>query len=100
MERDFGEGINRLLKKDEILAKLGNEEKQADFYENVFNSRLEDEYPLGVVSIKKSLKLVVETLEEAGVEVNEGLYEKYICSMSDKSTHEWRHYLINDRFSC
>ena len=100
MERDFGEGINRHLKKDEILAKLGNEEKQADFYENVFNSRLEKEYPLGVVSIKKSLKLVVETLEEAGVEVNEGLYEKYIYSMSDKSTHEWRHYLINDRISC
>jgi len=96
MERDFSEGINRVVNKDDILAKLGSEEKQAVFYETVFNSRLEADYPLGVVSIRKSLKMVVETLEAAEIEVNEGLYEKYICSLSNSSTHEWRHYSIND----
>ena len=98
MERDFSEGINRVVNKDDILAKLGSEEKQAAFYETVFNSRLEADYPLGVVSIRKSLKTVVETLEAAEIEVNEGLYEKYICSLSDNSTHEWRHFSINERF--
>merc|ERR1711892_991235 len=93
---DFSEGINRVVSKDDILSTLGSEEKQAVFYETGFNSRLEADYPLGVVSIRKSLKTVVETLEAAEVEVNEGLYEKYICSLSDTSTHEWRHFSINE----
>ena len=41
------------------------------------------------------MKKVVETLENAGVEVHGGLYEKYIMSLSDLSTHEWRHYRVS-----
>ena len=43
------------------------------------------------------LKSVVAALEGSNVEVHADLYEKYIASLSDNSTHEWRHYDVKGK---